>query len=182
MKTGVQQKNKVSKEIVNIFEKYFGQNMEPGAIESLSLIIPPKNRYQYWLCKPINCNKIQSENAISQAFIEMDAKTKKLEHIYVQYIIDLDKAKKNRLTTEEGKKLAIDFINKHKLVETRDELQYMGEFSMGPYGSYILFKYGENQVIRVNVVAGVKRKISGFTYIDEDEAMELLAYREILLY
>lgn len=166
--------------MVAAFEKYFGKDMQPNAIESLSLVKGSKEHGSYFYSKIVDQSKPKDENDINKALVKINPETKEIENISIYYTIDFEKSKNQEVETEKGKKLAEDFIKEHKLVENIDEIEYLGEFRMGPLSASMIYKYGENKAIRIVIASTAKPKVSGFYYIDGEQANEYVNYRDYI--
>lgn len=75
----------------------------------------------------------------------------------------------------ESKKIATDFISEKKLVDDTSKIEYLGEATIGPEISGVIYKIGEDKTILISVNS-ISKKVTAITYINENEATKSIEY------
>lgn len=75
----------------------------------------------------------------------------------------------------ESKKIATDFITEKKLVDDTSKIEYLGEATIGPDASAVIYKIGEDKTVLISVNS-ISKKVTAVTYRNENDAKKSIEY------
>ena len=76
----------------------------------------------------------------------------------------------------ESKKIATDFITEKKLVDDTSKIEYLGEATIGPDASAVIYKMGEDKEAVLISVNSISKKVTAITYRNENDAKKSIEY------
>ncbi|MCM1988706.1 hypothetical protein [Oceanirhabdus seepicola] len=155
--------DKLKEIVLKALEKYFNEKIDVNGSEEIVQLIKAdvewnshgkdyytigwENGEKGWYCN------IAEDGEIFELGMDTGTDWKKVD------LIDL----------EEAKKIAFDFVKEKKLIDNINELEFLGEATIGPDTCGVVYKYGEDKGILISVDSGTK-KVRGFTYKSESDA------------
>lgn len=163
------------KEIVlNDFENYFDKKIDVKDWEYKSYFVSADAQWNihgedYYCMYWVNGEKCMYSNITADG-----------EVFDIKIYTDTDWRKVTLIELEEAKKIAFEFIKEKELVENIDELEFLGEATIGSAKCGIVYKYGEDKGIIITVDSGTKEVIE-IEYMSETKAMRCVEntdYRE----
>lgn len=75
----------------------------------------------------------------------------------------------------ESKKIATNFLSEKKLVDDTNKIEYLGEATIGPEISGVIYKVGEDKTILISVNS-ISKKVTAITYKNENDAKKSIEY------
>lgn len=75
----------------------------------------------------------------------------------------------------ESKKIATNFLSEKKLVDDISKIEYLGEATIGPEISGVIYKVGEDKTILISVNS-ISKKVTAITYKNENDAKKSIEY------
>lgn len=163
------------KEIVlNDFEKYFDKKIDINNWEYSVYFVKEDD---WWNVHGKDYYRLKWENGKRYMYSNI---TEDGEVFDIKMYTDTDWRKVTLIELEEAEKIAFEFAKEKELVDNVDELEFLGEATIGSATCGVVYKYGEDKGIIISVDSGTKEVIE-IEYMSETKAIrsvENTDYRE----